>query len=195
MLARLEAFMSFAISRILVPVDFSAHSEAALRYATALASRLEASVQLLHVVDDPMATGPWSSEVPIPDLTELLKNLIANAERRLEQYRTAIRQPRVPMTTWVRTGHSAQTITEYAKAGGIDLIVMGTHGRSGLAHLVMGSVAESVVRHAPCPVLTLRETATSDKTEAALTAPPAAVGSALGSTLGSALGHLGTSRE
>jgi nucleotide-binding universal stress UspA family protein len=194
-LARLEAFMNFAISRMLVPVDFSPHSELALRYATALASRLMASVQLLHVVDDPMATGPWSLEVPIPDLSELLKNLIANAEHRLEGYRAAVGHPRVPMTTTVRTGHSAQTITEYAKAGGIDLIVMGTHGRSGLAHLVMGSVAESVVRHAPCPVLTLRETATRGKTEAAFTAQPAAVGSAVGSPLGSALGHLGTSRE
>jgi len=183
--------MNFAISRILVPVDFSPHSELALRYATTLASRLGASVQLLHVVDDPMATGPWSSEVAIPDLSELLKNLIADAERRLEQSRAAVGHLRVPMATTVRTGYSAQTITEHATAGGIDLIVMGTHGRSGLAHLFMGSVAESVVRHAPCPVLTLRNTATGDKTESSLAVEPAA----LGSVLGTALGHLGTSRE
>lgn len=183
--------MNLAISRILVPVDFSPHSEAALRYATALASRLDALVQLLHVVDDPMATGPRSSEVPIPDLSELLKDLIANAERRLERYRAAVGHPRVRMATTVRTGHSAQTITECANAGGIDLIVMGTHGRSDLAHLVMGSVAESVVRHAPCPVLTLRNTAPGDKTEAARAVAPAA----LVCPLRSALGHLGASRE
>ena len=184
-------FMNLAVSRMLVPVDFSPHSELALRYATALASRLQASVQLLHVVDDPMATGPWSSEVPIPDLSERVRNLIANAERRLERYRAAVRPPRVPITTWVRTGHPAQTITEYARAVGIDLIVMGTHGSSGPAQLVMGSVAESVVRHAPCPVLTLRHTAPGDKTEAAFGVAPAA----LVCTLRSALGHLGTSRE
>lgn len=119
MLARLGVFMNFAISRMLVPVDFSPHSELALRYATALASRLEASVQLLHVVDDPMATRPWSSEVPIPDLSEPLKNLIANTERRLETYRAAVGHPRVSMTTTVRTGHSAHTITEYACGRGV----------------------------------------------------------------------------
>ena len=184
---QLEAFMNFALSRILVPVDFSPYSEFALRYATALASRLGASVELLHVVEDPIATGAWGSEISIPDVSELRKNLIAEAERRLERYCAVAEGPRVPVVTTVRMGQPAHTITEYAQAGGADLIVMGTHGRSGLAHLVMGSVAERVVRHALCPVLTLHEGTIRDKKQSTLTAEPAA--------LGSALGHLGISRE
>ena len=179
--------MDFAISRILVPVDFSPHSERALRYATALAGRHGASVYLLHVVEDPIAAGAWSPEVDIPNLRDLQEGLIKEAERRLERYRTNSEGPRVPMVTAALMGLTAPTITEYAKSLGIDLIVMGTHGRSGLAHLFMGSVAERVVRHAPCPVLTLRESAVGDNAESIRMAEPAA--------LGSALGHLGSSRE
>jgi hypothetical protein len=90
------------------------------------------------------------------------------------------------MTT-IRIGQPAHTIAAYVKAAGIDLIVMGTHGRSGLSHLLMGSVAEHVMRHALCPVLTLRER----ETDEAIESVPAAehVG------LGWVLGRHGTSRE
>jgi len=180
--------MDLAISRILVPIDFSPHSEVALRYGTALASRVEASVDLLHVVEDPVATGAWSSAIAIPNLSELREQLIDEAARRLERYRAPAAGARVPMRTAVRAGPPAHTITEYATTLGIDLIVMGRHGRSGLAHLVMGSVAERVLRHAPCPVLTLRSDVIGDRTESALAVmEPAA--------LGFALGHLGASRE
>ena len=179
--------MNFAIARVLVPVDFSPCSELAFRYATSLASRLGASVNLLHVVEDPVATGAWSSEVQIPDLPDLRKTLIRDAARRLEQYRAVAEVPGVRVVTTVRMGQTAEVIGEYAKSSGIDLIVMGTHGRGGLAHVFMGSVAERMVRHAPCPVLTIRGTAVGDKSEATLAVEPPA--------LGAALGHLGTSRE
>jgi len=179
--------MDFAISRILVPVDFSPHSERALRYATALAGRHGASVYVLHVVEDPIAAGAWSPDVDIPNLRDIQKALVEEGERKLERYRTIGEGQRVPTVTAALMGMTAQTITEYAKNLGMDLIVMGTHGRSGLAHLFMGSVAEHVVRHAPCPVLTLREAAVGDHGESPHVAEPA--------VLGSALGHLGTSRE
>ena len=179
--------MNFAASRILVPVDFSPHSELALRYATALASRLGASLEILHVVEDPIAPRAWGSEIPIPDLSELQTNLIAEAERQLEQYRVITKGSDVRTVTTVRMGQLAHTITTYAKAGTIDLIVMGTHGRSGLAHLLIGSVVERVVRQAACPVLTLRETTMRDKAALTFTAESAA--------LRSALGHFGTSQE
>lgn len=180
--------MEFAISRILVPVDFSPHSDLAVRYATALAGRLGASVDLLHVVEDPFATGAWNSEIAaVPDLTELREHLIGEAERQTARYRTIADAAHVPMVTSVRTGLPSHTILDFAHALGPDLIIMGTHGRSGLTHLIMGSVAERMVRHAPCPVLTLRETAARQKTELMPRAEPAA--------LGSALGHQGTSRE
>ena len=76
-----------------------------------------------------------------------------DAEQRLQQYGA---EQGGPITTEVRTGPAARMILEFATEKGIDLIVMGTHGRTGLAHIVMGSVAERVVRMAPCPVLTLR---------------------------------------
>jgi nucleotide-binding universal stress UspA family protein len=179
--------MNLAVSRILVPVDFSPHSELALRYAAALASRLEASVELLHVMDDRIGSPVWTSEVPVPDLSDLRKNVIADAEDQLERYRAVAELARVRTATTVRTGQPSKTIIEHARTGGIGLIVMGTHGRSGLAHLFMGSVAEHVVRHAPCPVVTMRDFATGDKTELTRMAQPA--------TLGFALGHFGTSRE
>jgi universal stress protein A len=186
-LARLEASMNPAVSRILVPVDFSPHSDLALRYAAPFARRLEAAVELLHVVDDRMGNPVWTSEFPIFDLSDFLKNLIAEAEAQLERYRGMAELARVRTAITVRTGQPAKTIIEHARTGGVALIVMGTHGRSGLAHLFMGSVAEHVVRHAPCPVVTMRDFATGDKTELTRMAQPA--------TLGFALGHFGTSRE
>ena len=171
--------MTFAISRVLVPVDFSRHSEVALRYATALASRLGASVDLLHVVEDPIAAGAWSGELAVHNLSDLRRHLIEDGERQIERLRASGPVPNVPLVTSVRMGQPADAITEYAKAFDVNLIVMGTHGHSGLAHLFMGSVAERVLRHAPCPVLTLPD--------AALASEPAG--------LGAALGRLGTSRE
>lgn len=160
--------MDLTISRILVPVDFSAHSEFALRYATALASRFDASLHLLHVVEDPAATGAWGGESALPNIAELREELVADAERRLLAYRGEAERAQVPVVTIARTGLTSQTIVEYAKTLNIDLIVMGTHGRSGFAHLFMGSVAERVLRHAPCPVLTVREGARLDEAEEAM---------------------------
>lgn len=151
------------ISRILVPVDFSSHSEYALRYAIALANRLGASLHLLHVVEDPVATGAWGYEGVVPGLNDLLGELVANARRRLLAYRSDAERAQVPVVTTVQIGPTSHTIVEHTRGLDIDLIVMGTHGRTGLAHLFMGSVAERVVRHAPCPVLTVRESARTDE--------------------------------
>jgi nucleotide-binding universal stress UspA family protein len=179
--------MSSAVSRILVPVDFSPHSEVALRYATALAGRLEGSLEILHVVEEPIAPRARGSETPIQDPSELRSKLIAEAERQLEQYRPITDSSRVRTVTTVRMGQPAHAITAYAQAGACDLIVMGTHGRSRLAHLVIGSVAAHVVRQAACPVLTLGEATMRDKGEFTFTPQSAA--------WRSALGHFGTSRE
>ena len=170
--------MNLAIARVLVPVDFSRHSEVALGYATALASRVGASVDLLHVVVDPVAAGAWSVEFSTQNLSDLRRNLIEDAERRIARLCASAHEPTLRLSTLVRMGQPADAITEYAKAFGINLIVMGSHGRSGLARLFMGSVAERVLRHAPCPVLTLPD---------ALSPEPAG--------LRAALGHLGASRE
>jgi nucleotide-binding universal stress UspA family protein len=150
--------MDLAINRILVPVDFSAHSEGALRYASALGARLGAAIHVLHVVEDPLASGAWNSEVAaLPQIGDLRENLVADAEQRLARYHERAERAGVPSTTAVRLGHPPQMIVDYAAAEAVDLIVMGTHGRTGLKHALLGSVAERVVRHAPCPVVTLRD--------------------------------------
>jgi nucleotide-binding universal stress UspA family protein len=147
--------MTDAITKILVPVDFSPHAERACHYATTLAHRLGAQLSLLHVVEDPFVTGAWSAEVYVPNVPELLDNLIRRAEGQLANLKESAAALGVTADTTVITGRPAHAIVEHAKEGGFDLIVMGTHGRTGLSHVVMGSVAERVVRRAPCPVLTM----------------------------------------
>ena len=152
----IKDIVTAAITRILVPVDFSAHSDRAVAYATTVGARFGASVELLHVVENPVMSGAWSSEVSVPDLTEIFENMIADAERRLADVKTTAQARGVAVTTTVLTGLTAPAILELATTGAFDLIVMGTHGRTGLSHVFMGSVAEQVLRRSPCPVLTVR---------------------------------------
>ncbi len=147
--------MSDAIVRVLVPIDFSAHSERALRYAAMLASRFGASLELLHVVEDPVMYGAWGPEVFVPNMAELMQAVTSDAEKRLVEMKSRIAREGLRVDTSVIVGRAPHRITEYAGSNGVDLIVMGTHGRTGLSHVVMGSVAEGVVRHAHCPVLTM----------------------------------------
>lgn len=144
-------------NRILVPTDFSEPSDAALNYARALATKFGASLHLLHVIEPGYATGAFSNEayiaVEAPGAYEML---VKEAQSKFAPRVFPSDRTRHGMTTEVMTGIGAATIVEYAADQDIDLIVMGTHGRTGLAHLLMGSVAEHVVRTAPCPVLTVR---------------------------------------
>jgi nucleotide-binding universal stress UspA family protein len=146
--------MSRTITRILVPTDFSATSEVALDYAITVASRFGASLHLLHVVDDPFVGGAFGSEVYITSVPTMRVHLVDEAETRLCRLLPLCR--RVAARSQVRVGRPPEVIREVAEEQGIDLIVMGTHGRTGMAHLLLGSVAEKIVREAPCPVLTVR---------------------------------------
>jgi nucleotide-binding universal stress UspA family protein len=142
--------------RILVATDFSQTSEHALEYARALATAFSGTLHLLHVVPDPVIASAWS-EAYAYDLTALGERLRLDAERQLAEKAQTIRD--VAVTTEALVGRPATIIALTAAERGADLIVMGTHGRSGVTHLFMGSVAERVVRSAPCPVLTVRERA------------------------------------
>jgi nucleotide-binding universal stress UspA family protein len=144
------------IKRILVPVDFSPGSDEALRYAVELARPLRASVHLLHVVEDRLAAGMWSADAYTTDVPGLQVNIVEDAEAHLERIIPTIAGAKYGLEHDVRTGAPAATIVAFAQEVVADLIVMGTHGRTGLSHALMGSVAEQVVRTAPCPVLTLR---------------------------------------
>jgi nucleotide-binding universal stress UspA family protein len=144
------------ITRILVPTDFSPTADAALEYAFVLAERFGASLQLLHVLDDPFVVDGMAADAYIAEAPALRTAVLDDARERL-RHRAAPREVLgQPIDTEVLFGHGARTIAEYAAERGVDLIVMGTHGRSGFAHLLLGSVAERLVRTAPCPVLTVR---------------------------------------
>jgi len=143
--------------RILVPTDFSPTSDAALEFALPLAERLGASLHLLHVLDDPFVADGLSSEAYMTEAPTLRTAMLQDAQERLA-HRASPTTPGVArIETEVLFGHGAKTIAEYAAAREVDLIVMGTHGRTGVAHFLLGSVAERLVRTAPCPVLTVRQ--------------------------------------
>ena len=154
--------MTRTVTRILVPTDFSEPSDAALEYATTLAGNLGASLHLLHIFEDPyLYGGAIAAEMYAPVPADLRESLRDEAKTRLRERIEKLDAGRFHTTAEVYTGPSAKAITDYATAQNIDLIVMGTHGRGGMAHLLLGSVAERIVRTAPCPVLTVR-TATAE---------------------------------
>lgn len=143
------------IRSIVVPIDFSANAEAAAEYACALASDFKASVTLLHVFSAPVVATP--DAVFAPTVEEL--RCLEDADRQhLAALVQRLARPGLTIETRVREGDPAERILE--ACGDADLVVMGTHGRSGVARLLIGSVAQRVVRGARCPVLTLSEHAT-----------------------------------
>ena len=146
--------MTAGFTHILVPMDFSPASEAALIRAKQLAERFGARLSLLHVVTDPKARGTWASEIYVPAIPEVRDHLLDAARQRLTDALTDEERARIQVTVAARVGAVADVILDAARTHAIDLIVMGTHGRRGLAHLVMGSIAERVVRESACAVLT-----------------------------------------
>jgi nucleotide-binding universal stress UspA family protein len=144
------------IRRILAPTDFSEYSKQAVAYAYELAQTFSARLLLLHVVELPVY--PVKAFLPSAEGTTLLDDLERQARLELAQLLPKAEHPKVDVMCLVAVGTPYYKIIEVAEAEKVDLIVMATHGRTGLGHLVMGSVAERVVRMAPCPVLTIRPT-------------------------------------
>ena len=141
------------IRRILCPIDFSDHSRRALDHAVAIAAWFESTVTVLHVCPVlPAASyvlGTPSLTVSLPSPQDQV-SLLASMRR----FAAAIESD-VPLRVEIAEGNTASAIVERASAAAIDVIVMGTHGRSGLEHLILGSVTEKVIRKARCPVLTV----------------------------------------
>jgi universal stress protein A len=153
-LLRSAGNVPFRFKRILVPIDFSDCSKKALQYALPLAEQHQAVLTLLYVVPSPFyAAGEYGGV----DYASLQAEMRAGGERELAGLALdEARSEKAPETV-VRTGSAAVEIVELAKRLPADLIVISTHGRSGLKHVMLGSVTEHVVRHAPCPVLVVRE--------------------------------------
>ena len=144
------------ITRILVPTDFSATADAALDYAFGLAEQFGASLQLLHVLNDPFVSEGMSAEAYISEAPMMRTAMLEEAREKL-RHRAEPGKPGVQVETEVLFGHGARTIAEYAAERGIDLIVMGTHGRRGFSRMALGSDADLVVRTSPVPVLLVRQ--------------------------------------
>jgi nucleotide-binding universal stress UspA family protein len=140
--------------RFLVPVDFSEYANQALEYAISLASKLDARLTLLHVIQSlPLGGVDMGVTLPYTYMHDLEAEITSGMEAYLEQVTAAGLEGEIAVVH----GVPFQEIIETAKTQQVDLIVMGTHGRTGLQHVLLGSVAEKVVRLAPCPVLVVRQ--------------------------------------
>lgn len=146
--------MTPEIKRILVPIDFSSNSQLALDYARGLASRFDAALHLVHVCEVPSLATPAIDAYAIA-YTDWSQKLGAEAEKELLAITPSLTGLKV--TTEILFGRAAPAIVKSAETNAADLIVMGTHGHGAVMHMLMGNVAERVVRTAACPVLTVRE--------------------------------------
>ncbi len=147
--------MKICITKILCPVDFSDCSDHAMQYALALSEAYEAELQLLHVVEPPTAAYDGVIQAPVLSV-ETLEQFQATCREHLQAVAEEASKQYHNVTYHVASGVPWLAIVQAAKSAEIDLIVAGTHGRSGLAHALIGSVAEKLVRKAPCPVLTVK---------------------------------------
>lgn len=143
------------IKNILVPIDFSDYSKNALRYAVQFAKNFQAKMYLIYVVEPMIYPADFSmGQVAIPSTDADLQN---RAEEELKNLANSFVDSSLEIETLIKTGKPFVEINETAKEIDADLIIMATHGHTGVEHLLFGSTAEKVVRKAPCPVLTLRE--------------------------------------
>jgi nucleotide-binding universal stress UspA family protein len=144
------------LKNILVATDFSEPSDAALTYGRALARAFKATLHVLHVADN-LSSAIFGIEGYGASIPNLQKEIDGAANKKLDDLLVDNDEPPLPTRRVVTTSRTpALAIVEFAGLEQIDLIVTGTHGRGAVAHLLMGSVAERVVRTAPCPVLTVR---------------------------------------
>jgi nucleotide-binding universal stress UspA family protein len=156
------------IRRILVPHDFSDTAESALSYAVSLAKKFEARVTVLHAYEVPTL---GSSEALVASL-EFASEIERAAGKALDEIAERTRKAGVNVETMIRRGTPWLEINATAEQMKVDLIVMGTHGRKGVSRVLLGSVAEKVVRTAPCPVLTVHGGASQPDPSAGASARP-----------------------
>ncbi len=144
------------VKTILAPMDFSETSVLALDHAKALAEKFNAALHLLHVLPDPHAPA-WALFAAGIPIDQLRVRWAQRARRRLDALLTTEEHAALRVVTATRVGYTFLEIIRYAETHEVDLIVLGSHGHGPVEHMLLGSVAERVVRRAPCPVLTVRE--------------------------------------
>jgi nucleotide-binding universal stress UspA family protein len=151
---RSEAGPAARVDRVLVPVDFSDYAKLALAYAAELASLFEAEMHLLHIVDE--VVYPDFYPPVIPSGGSVTDELREESLERLKGLLQNVPAPDRPAHVHVRSGRAATAIADFAAELQADLIVLASHGLTGLSHMLLGSVSENVVRRAPCPVFTVK---------------------------------------
>jgi nucleotide-binding universal stress UspA family protein len=139
--------------KILCPVDFSEFTKDVIAYAADISKRYGAELHVLHVIPNLTYFTPYESFLTPENLVAIEKNIQDEVDR---DFGKVLKNVDINVKKAVRTGVAFVEIIDYAKTEGIDLIVMGTHGRSGIEHILIGNVAEKVVRKSPCPVMTIR---------------------------------------
>ena|SRR5262249_49924934 len=149
------------IQKILVPIDYSGDAYQALQCGASLAEKYGAQVILLHAIPKAELTSPTASSYKEMSPGIWTKHPIMidlQVKARVELHLFAYKNFKgcMPVHVKVAVGKPAEEIVRVAREEGVDLIVMGTHGRTGVQHLLLGGVAEEVARHAPCPVFTVR---------------------------------------
>jgi nucleotide-binding universal stress UspA family protein len=145
--------------RIVCATDLSAASVLAVGQADELAKRLGATLHLLHVVQDPLLE-PWSAEAYTMSVADLTQEWVRGADQDLAALAAKCSSTTI---TVCRVGRPVQQILEYVNDVNADLLVVGSHGHGFIAHMVLGSVADRLVRLAPCPVLTVRAAVHADR--------------------------------
>lgn len=157
------------VQTILVPIDYSNNAQQVLQWGASLARQYRAKLLLLHVIptavdevypegDGVMNSTSSFAEVRVPRMCvrrPLIIDRVDSAETELHDFALKILQDAVPVQVHIAVGKPSDAIVRVAREEEVDCIVMGTHGRCGMRHLLLGSVAEDVMRHAPCPVCTV----------------------------------------
>lgn len=143
----------FDLTKILVPIDFSEHSKKALEYAVPFARQFNAALELLYVVEPTIYPADFSfGQVGFPNVEEELRT---RGHHELGQLIAKTIGGRVTAHASVRTGKAFFEIAQFAEEQEVDLIIIATHGHTGIEHVLFGSTAEKVIRHAPCPALVI----------------------------------------
>jgi nucleotide-binding universal stress UspA family protein len=144
------------IRAILVPTDFSEYAEHAFTWALQMAADWQAKLILFHAAV-PISPLAFPDSVYLPELRRLEADILADAEKRMAEFVGKKGSGAVAVETRIVVGEPVHEICRAAEREQTDLIIMGSHGRTGFSHVLLGSVAERVVRHAPCPGLVTRK--------------------------------------
>jgi universal stress protein A len=140
-------------NKIVCPVDFSEFTDEIIEYCLSMAKKFDAELHLLHVIPNLNYFTPYESFLTPENLVAMERSIETEIEKDFEK---TIKKIDIPVKKVIKTGVTFVEILDYIKAEKIDLVVMGTHGRSGFEHILLGSVAEKIIRRSPCPVLTVR---------------------------------------